>query len=286
LAPLLRNDRNKIELMNILLMTMPGSPVIYYGDEIGMGDNYYLGDRNGVRTPMQWSPDRNAGFSQVNPQQLYLPTVIDPEYHYQSVNVENQQRNPSSLLWWMKQLIAMRKRHPVLGRGGMTFIRQGCPKVLAFMRTLGEECLLVVANLSRHPQATRLDLSAHAGRIPVEALGGTPFPAITSQPYPLTLAPHGCYILDLSVAPDKAVRKPSELALRRADSGGVRFLDARLKAALQSSILPEYLRRDAEASRPGQQILATHLQDALPVGSPRAPALSCGRKLAEPAAST
>jgi len=275
LAPLLRNDRNKIELMNILLMTMPGSPVIYYGDEIGMGDNYYLGDRNGVRTPMQWSPDRNAGFSRVNPQRLYLPVVIDPEYHYQSVNVENQQRNSSSLLWWMKQLIAMRKRHPALGRGDMTFIRQGCPKVLAFIRSLGEERLLVVANLSRHPQATRLDLSTFAGRTPVEALGGTPFPAITSQPYPLTLAPHGCYILDLSGAYGKAARQPFTLALRRAESGGVRFLDARLKATLQGSILPEYLRRKAEAAGQGQHILATHLLDALPVGSPRAPAWLC-----------
>ncbi len=275
LAPLLRNDRRKIELMNILLMTMPGSPVIYYGDEIGMGDNYYLGDRNGVRTPMQWSPDKNAGFSRVNPQQLYLPTVIDPEYHYQSVNVENQQRNPSSLLWWMKQLIAMRKRHPALGRGAMTFIRQGCPKVLAFMRELGEERLLVVANLSRHPQATRLDLSAHAGRSPVEALGGTPFPAITSQPYPLTLAPHGCYVLDLSGAPGDAAREHSELALRRPDAGGVRFLDARLKAALQGSILPEYLRRRAEATGQGRQALATQLLDALPVGTARAPAWLC-----------
>lgn len=275
LAPLLHNDRNKIELMNILLMTMPGSPVIYYGDEIGMGDNYYLGDRNGVRTPMQWSPDRNAGFSRVNPQQLYLPAVIDPEYHYQSVNVENQQRNPSSLLWWMKQLIAMRKRHPALARGGMTFIRQGCPKVLAFMRPLGDECLLVVANLSRHPQATRLDLAAFAGHTPVEALGGTLFPAITSQPYPLTLAPHGCYILDISGGQGRAARQPSELSLRRADPGGVRFLDARLKAALQGSILPEYLRRKAEAAGRNQQILATHFLDALPVGSPNAPAWLC-----------
>ncbi len=175
----------------------------------------------------------------------------------------------------MKQLIAMRKRHPALGRGGMSFIRQGCPKVLAFMRTLGEERLLVVANLSRHPQATRLDLSAHAGRTPVEALGGSPFPPITGQPYPLTLTPHGCYILDLSAAPGNAARQPSGLVLRRADPGGVRFLDARLKAALQGGILPEYLSRKAGAAGPDRQVLATHILDALPVGTARAPSWLC-----------
>jgi maltose alpha-D-glucosyltransferase/alpha-amylase len=271
LAPLLRNDRRKIELMNVLLMTMPGSPVIYYGDEIGMGDNYYLGDRNGVRTPMQWSPDRNAGFSQVNPQQLYLPVVIDPEYHYQSVNVENQQRNPSSLLWWMKQLIALRRRHLALGRGGMSFLRQDTPKVLSYLRTMGDECLLVVANLSRHPQATRLDLSTHAGRTPVEVFGRTRFPVITSQPYPLTLGPHGYYIMELCGVSQPHGPDLSHHLLRRQDSGGWRFLDARLKTALQAVILPEFLRRTARVAGVGPQIISTTLQDALPVGSLRAP---------------
>lgn len=271
LAPLVRNDRRKIELLNVLLMTMPGSPVIYYGDEIGMGDNYYLGDRNGVRTPMQWSPDRNAGFSQVNPQQLYLPVVIDPEYHYQSVNVENQQRNPSSLLWWMKQLIALRKRHRALGRGDMRFLRQDSPKVLSYVRTLGEECLLVVINLSRHPQATRLDLSTHVGRTPVEVFGRTRFPAITSAPYPLTLGPHGYYIMELRGRSQAHGPDSSPQLLRRQDSGGWRFLDARTKATLQSIILPEYLRRKVGGVGNGPQILSTTMQDALPVGSLRTP---------------
>lgn len=275
LAPLLRNDRGKIELMNVLLMTMPGSPVIYYGDEIGMGDNYYLGDRNGVRTPMQWSPDKNAGFSRVNPQQLYLPVVIDPEYHYQSVNVENQQRNPSSLLWWMKQLIALRKRHRALGRGEMRFLRQDSPKVMAYVRTLGVECLLVVVNLSRHPQATRLELSIHAGRTPVEVFGRTRFPVITSSPYPLTVGPHGYYILELSGVSQADGPGVSPPVLRRQGSGGWRVLDTRLKTALQSSILPEYLRQRAEVAGHGQQIANTILLDALPVGTVQAPAWLC-----------
>jgi len=271
LAPLLRNDRRKIELMNVLLMTMPGSPVIYYGDEIGMGDNYYLGDRNGVRTPMQWSPDRNAGFSHVNPQQLYLPVVIDPEYHYQSVNVENQQRNPSSLLWWMKQVIALRRRHRALGRGDMRFLRQDSSKVLAYVRTLGDDCLLVVANLSRHPQSARLDLSAHAGRTPVEVFGRTHFPVITGQPYPLTLGPHGYYIMELCGVSQPHRPDLTQPVLRRQDATSWRFLDARIKTALQGVILPEYLRRTADAAGAGPQIISTTLQDALPVGSLRAP---------------
>lgn len=275
LAPLLRNDRRKIELMNVLLMTMPGSPVLYYGDEIGMGDNYYLGDRNGVRTPMQWSPDRNAGFSQVNPQQLYLPTVIDSEYHYQSVNVENQQRNPSSLLWWMKQLIAMRKRHRALGRGSMQFIRQDSSKVLAFVREWKGDCLLVVVNLSRHPQAARLDLSAYAGGTPVEVFGRSSFPTVGKDPYPLTLAPHGSYILELCRAEMDGVLDAPTLRLHKQDSGSWRFLDARMKTALQGRILPEYLRRRAETSGLGPQIISTALLDALPIGSMRAPAWLC-----------
>jgi len=149
LAPLLLNDRRSIELMNALLFSMPGTPVIYYGDEIGMGDNAYLGDRNGVRTPMQWSPDRNGGFSRANPQRLILPIITDPEYRYETVNVEVQQANPRSLLWWMKTAIALRKRHPAFARGGLRMLAFENRKVLAFLRELGDETLLVVANLSR-----------------------------------------------------------------------------------------------------------------------------------------
>jgi maltose alpha-D-glucosyltransferase/alpha-amylase len=198
LAPLLGNDRNRIELMNALLFSLPGTPVIYYGDEIGMGDNIYLGDRNGVRTPMQWSSDRNAGFSRANPQQLYLPAIIDPEYHYESINVEAQQNNPNSLLWWMKRIIGLRKSTRAFGRGSFELLQPANRRVLAFVRRYQEECVLVVANLSRLVQYVELDLSAFAGRTPVEMLGHTPLPPIDPQrPYLLTLSPHGFYWLSL-----------------------------------------------------------------------------------------
>jgi maltose alpha-D-glucosyltransferase/alpha-amylase len=197
LAPLLGNDRRRIELMNGLLFSLPGTPIIYYGDEIGMGDNFYLGDRNGVRTPMQWSSDRNAGFSRANPQRLYLPVIIDPEYHYEAVNVEAQQANPHSLLWWMKRLIALRKRHPVFGRGTIDFLRPRNRKVLAFVRRWRDDVVLVVANLSRFVQFVELDLAAWKGMVAVELFGGTPFPRIGELPYLLTLAPHGFYWLAL-----------------------------------------------------------------------------------------
>ena len=198
LGPLLQNDRRRIELMNALLFSLPGTPVIYYGDEIGMGDNIYLGDRNGVRTPMQWSSDRNAGFSRANPQKLYLPVIIDPEYHFETVNVESQQSNPSSLLWWMKRLIALRKRHQAFGRGSITLLRPDNPKVLAFIRKYEDEEILVVANLSRFVQYVELDLSAYAGVRPEELFGRSQFPRIGELPYLLTLGPHNFFWFDLS----------------------------------------------------------------------------------------
>jgi maltose alpha-D-glucosyltransferase/alpha-amylase len=190
LAPLLSNNRRRIELMNGLLMSLPGTPVIYYGDEIGMGDNVYVGDRNGVRTPMQWSGDRNAGFSSANRQQLYLPVITDPEYHHEAINVEVQQANPHSLLWWMKRLIDLRKRHHAFSRGTLEFLHPENRKALAFLRRLGDETILVVANLSRFVQHTELDLSEFEGRIPVEMFGRVEFPPIGQAPYFLTLAPH------------------------------------------------------------------------------------------------
>ncbi len=193
LAPLLGNNRRRIELMKGLLFSLPGTPVIYYGDEIGMGDNIYLGDRNGVRTPMQWSADRNAGFSRANPQKLYLPVIIDPEYHYEAVNVEAQQNNTSSLLWWMKRLIALRKRYKAFGRGSLEFLHPANRKILAFLRQYQHEHILVVANLSRFVQHVELDLAAYAGMIPVELFGHNPLPAVSKQPYPLTLGPHSFY---------------------------------------------------------------------------------------------
>ncbi len=197
LAPLLDNDRRKIELMNALLFSLPGTPVIYYGDEIGMGDNIYLGDRNGVRTPMQWSADRNAGFSRANPQKLYLPTIIDPEYHYEAVNVESQQNNPHSLLWWMKHLVQQRKLYKAFGRGTLEFLRPHNRKVLAFYRRYQEETILVVANLSRFPQYIELDLSEAKGMTPVEIFGRTEFPAVGEGFYNLTLGALSFYWFSL-----------------------------------------------------------------------------------------
>ncbi len=211
LAPLLGNDRRRIELLNALLCSLPGTPVIYYGDEIGMGDNYYLGDRNGVRTPMQWSSDRNAGFSRANPQRLFLPIVVDPEYHYESVNVEAQQTNPHSLLSWMKRLIALRKRHPAFGRGTLEFLQPDNRKVLAFLREHEGERLLVVANLSRFVEFVELDLSKFCGDVPVELFGGNAFPRIGDLPYLLTLGPHSFYWFALR-SPEQDVASRSRLA--------------------------------------------------------------------------
>jgi len=190
LAPLLGNDRKRIELMNGLLFSLPGTPVLYYGDEIGMGDNIFLGDRNGVRTPMQWSADRNAGFSRANRQRLYLPIVTDPEYHYESVNVEAQTQNPHSLLSWMRRLIALRKRHRAFGRGTLELLRPENRKVLAFVRAYESEQILCVANLSRFLQVVELDLSKWKGMVPVELFGATELPAVGDTPYFLTLGPH------------------------------------------------------------------------------------------------
>ena len=206
LAPLVGNDRRKMELLNGLLFSMPGTPVIYYGDEIGMGDNVYLGDRNGVRTPMQWSPDRNAGFSRANPQKLILPIVIDPEYHYEALHVEGQQQNPNSLLWWTKRLIALRKRYVAFGRGTMEVLRPKNPRVLAYARRHGDEVLLVVANLSRHTQYVELDLAEMKGLRPVELVGRAKFPEITERPMALTLGPFGFYWFALERPPADTVR--------------------------------------------------------------------------------
>ncbi len=193
LATLLGRDWRQIELMNALLFSLPGTPVLYYGDEIGMGDNIYLGDRNSVRTPMQWSADRNAGFSRASPHRLFLPIVIDPESHYEAYNVEAQQNNPHSMLWWMKRLIAMRKRYKAFGRGTMEFLFPDNHRVLAFIRRYQDETILVVANLSRFVQHAGIDLAAFKGTAPIELFGRTTFPAIGESPYPLTIGGHSFY---------------------------------------------------------------------------------------------
>jgi maltose alpha-D-glucosyltransferase/alpha-amylase len=193
LAPLLDNDRRRIELLNCLLLTLPGSPIIYYGDEIGMGDNVYLGDRNGVRTPMQWSSDRCAGFSSAEEGKLYLPVIADPVYGYQAVNVAAQARQPASLLSTMKRLIAARRTSPVFGRGTIEFLRPRNQKVVAYLRRYGRETVLIVANLSDAPQPAELDLAEFAGIRPVEILGGAVFPPVQAAPYFISLGPLGFY---------------------------------------------------------------------------------------------
>ena len=209
LAPLLGNDRAMIEMMNGLLFSLPGTPIVYYGDEIGMGDNIYLGDRNAVRTPMQWDSDRNAGFSRTNPQRLFLPVVIDPVYHFQAINVEAQEENPNSLLWWMRRLIGLRKRYRAFGRGSLQLLRPDNRKVLAFLREDGDEILLVVVNLSRFTQCVELDLSAHRGATPVELFGNTPFPPIGDLPYFVTVGGHGFYWFSLEHEQQEQEPRPS-----------------------------------------------------------------------------
>ncbi len=236
LAPLMRNDRRQMELLNGLLFSLPGTPVLYYGDEIGMGDNIFLGDRNGVRTPMQWSSDRNAGFSRANPQRLYLPVIVDPEYHYETVNVENQRTNPSSLLRWTRRLISMRKRHSAFGRGSIEFLLPENHRVLTFLRQYQEQTILVVANLSRFSQYVELDLSRFAGAVPVELFGKTPFPPITEAPYLLTLSGHAFFWFRIAA--------PSELHPREMLASPLPLLGAR--GAWLEALLPSYLRAPSQ----------------------------------------
>jgi maltose alpha-D-glucosyltransferase/alpha-amylase len=193
LAPLLENDTNQIELFTALLLSLPGSPVLYYGDEIGMGDNIWLGDRDGVRTPMQWTPDRNAGFSTADPGRLTLPVVMDAVYGYQVTNVEAQGTNTSSLLHWTRRMIEVRKQNPAFGLGDFTDLGGSNPSVLSYVRVFGDDVVMCVNNLSRFPQPVELDLRRHEGSEPVELVGGVHFPRIGELPYLLTLAPHGFY---------------------------------------------------------------------------------------------
>lgn len=284
LAPLVGNSRRRIELMNSLLLSLPGTPVLYYGDEIGMGDNIYLGDRNGVRTPMQWSPDRNAGFSRANPQRLILPVIIDPEYHYESVNVEAQQNNPSSLLWWTKRIIALRKRYRSFGRGGIEFLQPANHRVLAFIRRYGDEIILVVANLSRFVQYVELDLSAYAGMVPVELFGRTRFPPIGELPYLLTLSSHGFYWFEL-VRPRSAMQEARAAAYEaptiRVEGAWQRVFEGEALEELLVA-LPEWL-----AGRPffpgKQRIEAVEVREALPLSERAALVLLQVQQYARPA---
>jgi maltose alpha-D-glucosyltransferase/alpha-amylase len=246
LAPLMDNDRRKIELMNSLLLSFPGTPIIYYGDEIGMGDNIYLGDRNGVRTPMQWSPDRNGGFSRADPARLYAPTIMDPVYGYEAVNVEAQSRSLSSLLSATKRLISVRKSTLAFGRGTMSFIRPANRSVLAYVRQYQDEVILCVANLSRSAQATELDLSPWKDRIPLEMLGRTSFPAIGELPYMITLAPYGFYWFQLRERDKSEHVAPSvvpEFETLVVPLGATWVSLARTRSVFEREVLPGHLAR-------------------------------------------
>jgi maltose alpha-D-glucosyltransferase/alpha-amylase len=254
LAPLMENSHRRLQLMTSMLFAFPGTPIVYYGDEIGMGDNIYLGDRNGVRTPMQWSGDRNGGFSRADPARLYAPPIMDPVYGYQAINVEAQERYPFSLLNWMKRLIAMRKQHRVFGRGSLEFV--GCPnrKVVAFLRRDDRETVLVVANLSRAVQPAELDLKSFAGLIPIEMWGLTEFPRITEQPYFLSLGAYASYWFSVQHEPMQMTPKltaPVDPAAAIADTLpalllGVDWqnvLDSATRTILERQALAPFLQR-------------------------------------------
>jgi maltose alpha-D-glucosyltransferase / alpha-amylase len=266
LAPLVGNDRSRIQLLNMLLFSMPGTPILYYGDEIGMGDNIYLGDRNGVRTPMQWSPQRNAGFSTANPQRLFLPLIVDEQYHYQTVNVEQQVTTGSSLLSWMTRMIAARRRYQAFGRGDIHFIDTMNTRVLAYTRRYGEEQVLVVANLSRFAQHVDLDLADWQAHVPIELFGRTTFPPIGSAPYTLTLTPHGCFWFELQAPRDEGDEPPRVLHELHVEQEWDEIVEGRARAELESALLRHVERRMALASG-ARPVLSVRIDDALRIRS-------------------
>ena len=268
LAPLMDNDRRKIELMNSLLMSFPGTPIIYYGDEIGMGDNIYLGDRNGVRTPMQWTPDRNGGFSRCDPARLYLPTIMDPVYGYEAVNVEAQSRSLASLLSWTKRLISVRKSSKVFGRGSLSFIRPANRSVLVYVRQYDNEVVLCVANLSRSAQAAEIDLSPWRGRIPFELLGRTSFPPIGEAGYLITLAPYGFYWLQLCEREQSTLEVPTtpvEFETLVVTDGWKSLLHGRSRSILERDVLPAFLAGRRWFAERGNLSTATHVTSIIPL---------------------
>lgn len=268
LAPLMANDRRKIELMNVLLLSLPGTPIIYYGDEIGMGDNFYLGDRNGVRTPMHWSGDRNAGFSRANPQSLCLPVIIDPQYHYEFRNVEVEHANPHSLLWWMRRILDVRKRFPAFGNGRFEALSSSTPKVLAFLRETDTETLLVVANLSRLSQFVELDLSRYKSRTPTELFGRTSFPAIGDESYRLSLGPHGFFWFCIGCDETAETIDPGERLPMVRNSGDLdEFLSGRSRNVLRGALGP-YLRRQRWFSGSARTLQAIDVTDSFDLGTP------------------
>jgi maltose alpha-D-glucosyltransferase/alpha-amylase len=271
LATLLDNNRRRIELLNSLLFSFPGTPILYYGDEIGMGDNIYLGDRNGVRTPMQWSGDRNAGFSRANPAKLYSPVIMDPIFGYEAVNVEAQQGDPSSLLSWMRNMIALRKLFRVFGRGTLEFLNPSNRKVLAYLRRYEEQQVLCVANLSRFAQPVDLELPELEGATPVEMLGYVDFPPIGKQPYRLTLGPYGFFWLELHGQPahnDDAAGDMASSAVV-ADTWET-LLEGAGRYRFESALLPEYLSKQRWFGGKARRIRATKIGDWIALPESRA----------------
>jgi maltose alpha-D-glucosyltransferase/alpha-amylase len=265
LAPLMTNDRRRIELMNIMLLSLPGTPVLYYGDEIGMGDNYYLGDRDGVRTPMQWNADRNAGFSRANPQKLLLPVIIDPEYHYEAVNVEVQESNPNSLLWWMRHTIATARRFKAFSRGSIEFLKVSNPKVLMFIRSFEDETILTVINLSRNAQAVSVDLAAYEGCVPEEVFSMNRFPKVRTEPYMVALGPYGYFWLRLIREEAPADRCALlEKAALRAGSWPELFAGRNLDR-LETALLPPYYKSVRWFGGKARNIIRIRVQDTVPV---------------------
>ncbi len=264
LAPLLENDRDRIELLHSILLSFPGTPVLYYGDEIGMGDNIYLGDRHGVRTPMQWSGDRNAGFSRANPARLYSPVVMDPVYGYESVNVEARQSEPSSLLNWIRHMIAIRKLFHVFGRGTIEFFAPNNRKILAYLRRYEGETVLCVANLSRFAQPFELDLAELAGMTPVEMRGYVEFPRIGKTPYPLTLGPYGFLWLELQNREEPASPAVEEPALVVAAGDPLAgLLQGNPRRVLESRFLPEFLTRQRWYGGKARVIVSCQIEDTI-----------------------
>jgi maltose alpha-D-glucosyltransferase / alpha-amylase len=266
LAPLLGNNRRAIELVHGLLFALPGTPVLYYGDEIGMGDNVYLGDRDGVRTPMQWSGDRNAGFSSGDSQRLILPVIIDHEYHYQTVNVEAQDRNRHSLLWWIRRLIALRRQFKAFSRGAIDYLSPENPHVLAFIRSHGDEQILVVANLSRFVQYVELDLSRFKGCTPIELFGRTHFPRIGELPYLLTLGPHMFDWFSIEQREDSAHFdiRPHNVPRLEVTETWDRFMRGEDRQKLEA-VLPDYLPNCRWFRSKTRQVKSARITEVLPL---------------------
>jgi maltose alpha-D-glucosyltransferase / alpha-amylase len=267
LAPLVGNDRRKMELLNGLLFSLPGTPVLYYGDEIGMGDNVYLGDRNGVRTPMQWNSDRNAGFSRSNPQRLILPVIIDPEYHFEAINVEAQQNNTHSLLWWTKRLIALRKQHKAFGRGSIEFLSPDNSRVLAFVRQHEGQTILVVANLSRFLQHVELDLAKYQGTVPMELFGRARLPVVTDKAYSLTLGSYAFYWMALDRPPENEAQARLEgYAPPSIEGSSLLSLTAGDERAALEEVLPAFLQSRSWFRGGPRRIASARVNDGAAIG--------------------